>query len=261
MSVDEFVMDLNEINHWEIDAGSSDGWKMEKGRYVCLVPKCQQRDLSFGQKFAFLRHWDEIHTRDLTLYVCNLAPHCRQYRRSYDLLRHFIKAHNLSPEMAKVQAKPGTARTKSVSNYNFVDPGSLRVFPKRPNTVLGAVKLASVAPGVTGMGQNDVPPEKVKVNFCPNEIDEEVTITLGSPAKIPGKENNEATIQLEVKGPVLLVPKPECRLVPNSLLSKQDMQRLEQLEEEEVLCRQKIQEWRDREERVRSELTELRNKR
>ena len=59
MSVDEFIMDLIELDFPESELGDNSqqwGWKKEKGRFACLVPSCSKNGLTFTHKFALMRH-------------------------------------------------------------------------------------------------------------------------------------------------------------------------------------------------------------
>ena len=74
MSVDEFIFDLGEFEEEVVEEQASQervmrsGWRREKGRYIFLVPNCRELKLDFAQKFALVRHWEEIHVSTIELF-------------------------------------------------------------------------------------------------------------------------------------------------------------------------------------------------
>ena len=181
MSVDEFIMDLNELDFPESELGDHSqqwGWRKEKGRFACLVPNCSKNGLTFAHKFALMRHWDEFHTLEITLFRCNVDGNCKYFRRSYDLERHLMRIHHLVPAAAKAYIQLGNVKTKSVPNHNFIDPGELVGPLKKSRSASGTAKPSMVLVPEETVKQ-DVPPEYVKVNFDPRELDGEVKVELG----------------------------------------------------------------------------------
>ena len=79
--------------------------------------------------------------------------------------------HHLVPAAARAYTQLGS-KTKTVQNHNFIDPGHLIRPVKNSSSSLGTAKLSSVVVPEETVKQ-DVPPEHVKVNFYPRELDGE----------------------------------------------------------------------------------------
>ena len=171
MACNEFVMDLGEclddgmlgveVTEGEKEVkGKGRSWSKEKGRFICLVPVCKRKQVSFTQRFTLYRHWEEVHTKQITLYKCCTRLNCRTFKRPYDLERHLVKAHHVPTDEAKKHCSSGEVKSKIVDNINYVDPGHLSP-PERKTSVPATVHLISgTVPGVTVVDLR-----KLKVNF------------------------------------------------------------------------------------------------
>ena len=77
MACNEFVMDLGEclddgMLGVEVTEGEKEvkgrSWSKEKGRFICLVPVCKRKQVSFAQRFA-LFHTGKRFTLNRSLYT------------------------------------------------------------------------------------------------------------------------------------------------------------------------------------------------
>ena len=216
MACDEFVLDLSEFfqEPSELMLSSSEkegkpGWVKEKGRFLCLVDGCRKKKLSFDQRYGLLRHWEEIHCQEITLFKCTRQSSCRTFKQPYDLERHLVKMHNM--EEAKAHSTSGVVKTKTVQNLNYVDPGRLQP-PKRKASVPGTGNpLSETVPGVTVPAYKEL--KRLKVNFQ-NEMDcSEVEVVLyGKPSEgsgeptIPDGTTQSTSVSMVTNAPPLPIP-------------------------------------------------------
>ena len=201
------------------------GWMKEKGRFLCLVDGCRKKKLSFGQRYGLLRHWEEIHCQEITLFKCTRQSSCWTFKRSYDLERHLVKMHNMDNEEAKDHSNSGVVKTKPVQNLNYVDPGRLQP-PQRKALIPGTGKpLSEAVPGVTIPAYPEL--KRLKVNFQ-NEVDcfEVEMVLSGKPLEdsrepaVPDGTTQSASVSVVTDAPPLPIsaiadmPSLPCTSVP-----------------------------------------------
>ena len=129
---------------------------------------CKLKAVGFAHKFALQRHWDEVHEKQVELFKCTAASHCRTFRRAFDLERHYQRIHGLN---------------KAVDNKHFVDPGCLRA-PKNQSGKVGMPDPSTLS------DKADVPPSAVKVEFD-NLPGSEVEVKLFKAAR----QGDQATLK------------------------------------------------------------------
>ena len=233
MSVDEFVFDLGEFEEETVEEQASEervrsGWRREKGRYICLVLNCRERKLDFAQKFALVRHWEEIHVSTIELFKCTVQTSCQSFKRAYDLERHYRRKHDLNPLQAKELSKGENLKRKVVDNRNYIAPGAL-VGPKEKSG--------------TGLGK-----PCTETRPCPTEMEV-------APAAVKVEIENMPDPEVDMILPA--VPKPDVKRVSGASLSLEELERKNKLIRDIWTARERIREWTKREKEAKDKLKRL----